>query len=66
VTTRRLATVGGIYNGTGAVTLDSSFVIDNTAGLDSGGIFNNAGTVTLDSSTVSGNIPNNSVNVPGC
>lgn len=53
--------------------LDSSTVSGNTAVgtllAQGGGIFNNAGTigtVTLVDSIVSGNIPDNCVNVPGC
>jgi hypothetical protein len=68
-----IAEGGGIFNNFGHLMLDSSTVSGNTAVgtllAQGGGIFNNAGTigtVTLVESIVSGNIPDNCVNVPGC
>jgi hypothetical protein len=60
---------GGIFNNFGTARLDNSTVKGNTAGYRGEGIFNNPGTigsVTLVDSIVSGNIPDNCVNVPGC
>ena len=58
---------GGIFNQGGAnLTLIRSTVTDNTAGSNGGGIYDNGGTVSLVRSTVTGNLPNDCVNVPGC
>jgi hypothetical protein len=52
---------GGIYNGSGTVTIEASTISGNSASGDiygvacAGGIFNGSGTVILSASTVSGN-----------
>jgi len=57
---------GGILN-FGLLVLNQSAVIDNTGGPGGGGIVNSgSGIVNLHKTTVSGNTPNECVNVPGC
>jgi len=46
---------GGIYNGSGSVTLIASTIVNNRVTEDGGGIYNDSGSITVDEGIISGN-----------